>query len=123
MGIWRSASWTYTMPRVVRNQASAYTPSVEASLSAACVSAAPTLLGSDDAMLAKMRMEVPLPSFSSVMASATCSQLRWTHSPLTTQAARPSTVSNEHRTKARQDPNNHLRYKPHSSCGCRRQSG
>ncbi len=47
-------------------------PSTLVSLSAACVSAAPTLVGSAEAMLAKMSREVPLPSFSSVSVSATC---------------------------------------------------
>lgn len=39
----------------------------------ACCTAPPTDVGSADAMLAKMRMEVPLPSFSSVITSAVCS--------------------------------------------------
>jgi len=42
------------------------------SLSAACCSAAPTLVGSALAMLAVMRMDVPLPSFSPEMVSAVC---------------------------------------------------
>ena len=37
-----------------------------------CESAPPTEEGSAEAMLAKMSTEVPLPSFSSVMVSATC---------------------------------------------------
>ncbi len=36
-----------------------------------CVKAAPTELGSAEAMLAKMSTEVPLPSLSSLMVSAT----------------------------------------------------
>ena len=74
MGIWRSASWTYTMPSVVRKKKSPYTPSTDESRPAAAVSAAPTLVGSAEAMFAKMRMEVPLPSLSSEIVSAACRQ-------------------------------------------------
>ena len=38
-----------------------------------CCTAPPTDVGSAEAMLAKMRMEVPLPSFISEIVSATCS--------------------------------------------------
>ena len=38
-----------------------------------CVMAPPTEVGSADAMLAKIRTDVPLPSLSSVIVSATCS--------------------------------------------------
>lgn len=46
---------------------------LEESLLAACVKAAPTEVGKPEAMLAKIRMEVPLPSLSSEMVSAICS--------------------------------------------------
>ena len=46
---------------------------LEESLLAAWVRAAPTDVGRPEAMLAKMRIEVPLPSLSSEMVSAICS--------------------------------------------------